>query len=214
MNEIIDIYCERTSSDLLSEPLNLISNTAFIIAGIFVLIYAQKKHRLTITVGLQGLLIIIIGIGSALFHSFATQWAMFADVIPILIFQIIFLASYTRNIVGLSVLKTSGFIGLFLLCGYLFSFFPRGMLNGSLGYAPALLFIFGFGLYHKRTNKHSPWSLILASGLFLMSLIFRSIDHAVCETLPIGTHYFWHLFNAGVLALVSYGYIRNIAAKN
>jgi hypothetical protein len=35
-----------------------------------------------------------------------------------------------------------------------------------------------------------------------MSLIFRSIDMAVCPELPLGTHFLWHLLNAVVLYLL------------
>jgi hypothetical protein len=30
-------------------------------------------------------------------------------------------------------------------------------------------------------------------------LVFRTIDRAVCSSVPIGTHFIWHLLNAVVL---------------
>jgi hypothetical protein len=36
----------------------------------------------------------------------------------------------------------------------------------------------------------------------VLSLTFRSIDMALCDTLPHGTHFLWHLINGGVLFLL------------
>lgn len=35
-----------------------------------------------------------------------------------------------------------------------------------------------------------------------MSLTMRSIDNALCGSLPLGTHWLWHLLNALVLYLL------------
>jgi len=40
-------------------------------------------------------------------------------------------------------------------------------------------------------TKNGPWLLLSAAALFLVSLILRSIDNAVCATLPTGTHLFY-----------------------
>jgi len=43
--------------------------------------------------------------------------------------------------------------------------------------------------------------LLWAAGLFLLSLTFRSLDLALCASLPHGTHFLWHLLNGVVLVL-------------
>ncbi|EDM67003.1 hypothetical protein PE36_14019 [Moritella sp. PE36] len=80
----INIYCERLGPELLAEPINLFTNIAFLLAAVLLLkqLSTPNKH----ITGLIGLLF-IIGIGSMLFHSFATSWARFLDVLPILLFQ-------------------------------------------------------------------------------------------------------------------------------
>jgi len=45
-------------------------------------------------------------------------------------------------------------------------------------------------------------------GLFLASLGFRTIDQAVCEWTPVGTHFMWHILNAAVLYLCVRGWLR------
>ncbi|WP_043539848.1 ceramidase domain-containing protein [Salinarimonas rosea] len=44
-------------------------------------------------------------------------------------------------------------------------------------------------------------ALLLAAATFALSLVFRSIDVAVCGWLPLGTHFLWHGLNAVVLFL-------------
>jgi hypothetical protein len=41
--------------------------------------------------------------------------------------------------------------------------------------------------------------ILLAAGIFLLSLTFRTIDKAACASFPLGTHFLWHLLNALVL---------------
>lgn len=205
----INIYCERTSPELLSEPINLITNLAFIIAGLFLYRLTYKQDHLSLSTHLQLIMIIVIGVGSGLFHSFATRWAMFMDVIPILLYQIIYLFSYSRNIIRLNWGYTTGLFVLYILITYGFGQLPRELLNGSLSYAPALIFSFGFGVYHKLLRQKFEWGLLVASVIFIISLSFRVIDEQICDVFPLGTHFMWHSLNAVVLGLSSYSYFIN-----
>ena len=38
--------------------------------------------------------------------------------------------------------------------------------------------------------------------MFVVSLAFRTMDQAVCPAFPLGTHFIWHLLNAGVLYIL------------
>ncbi len=203
---MIDLYCERVSVGLLAEPLNALSNLAFFIAAyaLWRLDMRRAAERILIS------LITLIGIGSSLFHTFATHTTMLADVIPILIFQIAFLFVYARNALGFSPLKLgltmAGFIGSILATEQL----PSGWLNGSLGYLPALAFLL---LFTALRHKHAGFNyLLLAAGLFTISLTFRSLDNSVCDVLPIGLHYFWHMLNAAVLYLCVRAYSQDKAS--
>jgi hypothetical protein len=49
--------------------------------------------------------------------------------------------------------------------------------------------------------------LFVALGLFAVSLTFRTLDNAVCDTLPLGTHFLWHVLNGCVLYLTTRGYL-------
>ena len=54
-----------------------------------------------------------------------------------------------------------------------------------------------------------PW-LLAAAGVFVVSLVLRTIDAAACERLPLGTHFCWHLLNGVVLYLAVRSLLRPV----
>ena len=210
MKDYIDIYCERIDGSFWSEPLNAISNAFFLVAAFMAWRLMRKEGVADIRVLALVLILAAIGTGSFLFHTLATGWAQMADVIPILIFQIVFIYSYGTGVMRVSRAKAAGLLGLFFALVMGFAQLPSGWLNGSLSYAPALIMLLGLGVYHARTNKAAPYLLLAAGGTFVVSLTFRSIDMAVCDMLPIGVHYFWHTLNALLLYMVLRALIVNI----
>jgi len=77
-----------------------------------------------------------ISVGSGLFHTYANSAAQWADLLPILLFQLVFLGLYLRRPLGIAlgakVLTLAGFLVLCLVALGWPQFF-----NGSLAYAPA-----------------------------------------------------------------------------
>ena len=198
---MINIYCERNGPEIWAEPLNALTNLAFIIAAVLLYVRGNRQGTLNAPSYVLLALIFAIGVGSGLFHIFATRTTMLADVLPILIFQITFLIVYSRT-----VMRTSPINIVFLLAGYMiltvfFGSLSRDLFNGTLQYAPAFMYVLGFGLYHAITEQPSRYSLITAAALFFVSMIFRSIDQQICSYIPIGTHFVWHILNAVVLYL-------------
>jgi len=193
----IDLYCERLDSSLLSEPINVITNSAFIAAG---LILSWKAKQASWEVKILVLFVFLIGIGSLLFHTFATAWARVLDVVPIIIFQLLFIWTYLREIVKCSVLSASVFVVAFCCLVLFLRFFPQ-LWNGSLTYFPAIVLLLGFSYFHYINHLPGAGVLLLASMIFATSLIFRSIDNNICSYLEVGTHFLWHLLNGVVLYL-------------
>ena len=209
----IDIYCERIEPGLLAEPLNALSNLAFILAAVAAFALAKNKKALNGRVVTLIVLIAAIGFGSTLFHTYANVWSKFADVLPILFFKISFLIAYSHLVMGLRRPKILALFAIFMALSIGSGMLPYSWFNGSLGYSPALIFLIGFGLYHLKAQKQEPWILLIAAGIFVISLTFRSIDMVVCNALPIGVHYMWHILNGAVLYLSVRSIIMNIDKK-
>ena len=187
----VDIYCERTDASFWAEPINAITNAAFLLAALFAALAADRygvSSRRSVTALI--VLMIAIGTGSFLFHTVATVWAALTDVVPILIFQITFLGVYAANVAQLS----RGRVAMLLLGFVVFSQAASALpyLNGSLSYVPALLFLTGFGIYHKLARKNEPDLLLVAAMMFAVSLGLRTLDLPLCGFVSDGTHYFWH----------------------
>ena len=207
-NEAIDIYCERESTALLAEPLNLISNAAFLIASYFCLKwYGRRAGQVQFPILYLSFLLALIGIGSALFHSFATRWAALADTLPIQLFILSYFWLWLRYVFKASLLTCflgvlSLFFGTWLL-GSLLSSLP---LNGSQGYLGPLIALFAIGLYHYHILRDGD--VLAAAVIFTISLAARTVDQGLCPSIPFGTHFVWHLLNAFVCFQVIRGFSR------
>lgn len=213
-HDYIDIYCERLEPGLWAEPLNAVTNLAFLVAAGFAFVLAGREGALKLGPIVLATLIFLIGIGSGLFHTFATRWAMIADVLPIFLFQIAFLMLYARNVIKLALWQVGLLLLAFFITIYGFGKLPREWLNGSLSYGPALIFVTGLGLYHWLSAQRERYVLLIAAGIFTLSLTFRSIDEALCMYLPFGTHFMWHVLNAVVLYCTARGYIMGLRSRS
>ena len=49
----------------------------------------------------------------------------------------------------------------------------------------------------------------MASGLFAISLTFRSLDGPLCNVFPLGTHFMWHILNGVLLGWLLLTMIRH-----
>jgi len=125
----IDAYCERLGPGLWAEPVNALTNLAFVIAALVMWRRAggvsraegqeegrQMARALCIVLG-------VIGIGSGLFHSFAQVWSALADVIPIAVFILLYLFAVNRDVLGLRPMAALGATALFL---------PNAALSGAV----------------------------------------------------------------------------------
>ena len=198
----LDAYCERIGPGFWAEPINAVTNLAFILAA--VIGWRAFSRRGGDDVAILWLVIVVtaVGVGSFLFHTVATVWAALADVIPITLFILSYLALVLRR--GFR-LPWWAALGLTLAFLPLSSAVEAGVgrlagdaLGGSEGYLPALGALVVCGLWLARRGHGLGTPLLVAAGLFAVSLTFRTLDMPLCPVLPLGTHFLWHLLN-GVL---------------
>jgi len=197
----VDLYCERLAPGLFGEPLNTLSNAVFLLAAWLLARDARRLGAWRPDTALLIALVAAVGIGSSAFHMLATSEAQWLDVIPILLFQLTFLWIYARRALHWRAIASGALLAAF----FALSFYAReftALLNGSLGYAPALVAIFALGLHERSVRRAEPPLLLIAAAVFAVSLGLRTIDIAACEHLPHGTHLFWHLLN-GLVVYIS-----------
>lgn len=214
-HQALDLYCERTDPLFWSEPLNAISNGAFIVAAVVLLVRARATHRVLPwdIVVLAGL-IALVGLGRFVFHTVATMWASLLDVLFIEIYIYVYFARFLQRVGGLSLVRTIAGLVLFALFErVLTGMFVPGSLNGSYRYLPALIVLAGMALYALRARPALFAPLGMAVIVFCVSLGLRTIDMAACAINPRGTHFLWHLLNALVLYCATLALWRSVPVR-
>lgn len=233
LGEKIYIYCERGHDpSFWAEPLNAATNAAFIIAALVATrdYLAAPPERRTLAAALLVALTYVIGVGSFLFHTYATRWASLADQIPIAVFMLAYFAFVLRRFFGLNwivvVLGLAAFYGLIELartlpCNYgdLLPITARTgarCLNGTAAYIPAFLALLGSAVL--LASHPAGRSIALASVVFLASMTFRTLDIELCELTRFGghlrgSHFMWHVLNGLTLYILLRAAIRHGEAR-
>ena len=206
--EQIDSYCERTDLSLWSEPVNAVTNAAFLLAALVM------WHRSAGIPGARVLsaILFIIGIGSFLFHTLATVWAAAADSLPILLFIFTYLFLVNRDVVGwpvwASAIGTAAFLPYAAGVTVLLSGLPVFGVSTFYWSVPILLVL--FGLWHRLRHPATVRGFFLGAALLSLSITARTVDETLCDSLPLGTHFAWHLLNALMLAWMIEVYRRHM----
>jgi len=199
---VID-YCERQGHGFWSEPVNALTNIAFLLAAAAA--FAQWRRRRETDHAALALIVVtaLVGVGSFIFHTVATRGAMLFDVVPIAVFIYGYFLLALHRFFGLGALASTAITLLFAAGSYLVENTFHG-LHGSVGYLPALgaMICFAALLWPRTRRRQTADGLALAALVFAASLTFRTMDGDVCAAFPLGTHFLWHILNACVLWLL------------
>lgn len=199
------MYCERVGPEFWSEPINALSNLAIVLsAGVLLWLFHRdnRADRGDPALWVLIFLVFLVGVGSGLFHTFAVRWAMWADVIPITVFTVVYAYLALRRFMCLSVQASLIWTIVMLV---LTAALPE--ITGLAGstYVPAMVGMLGAGLlllYRDRRDLNGK-ALSIAGCVFAVALGFRTLDMPLCELIPSGTHYFWHLLDAVALYILT-----------
>ncbi len=208
--ETIDAYCERLGPAYWAEPINAVTNAAFLIAA------AIMWHRTggLITARLLCAILAVIGLGSFLFHTHATAWAAMADSLPIAIFILTYLFATNRDILRwplwAAILGTIAFFPYSAILTPAFDALP--FLTISSFYWPVPLLIAAYAVALRRRHPSTARGLGLGAAILTVSLVFRSLDDPLCPHVPTGTHFLWHILNAVMLGWMIEVYRRHVLA--
>jgi hypothetical protein len=202
----IDLYCERLGPSFWAEPVNALTNIAFLIAAAAAFRLWRREGEGDVAILALIGAVVAVGLGSFAFHTLATRGAMLLDVIPIGIFIYGYCLLAMRRFLGLSWPASLGLLAAFIALSLgLATAVPRTVLNGASGYLPALAALLGIGFMTRERPLGK--ALLAAAGVFAVSLFLRIVDLPVCGAFPLGTHFLWHILNAVVLYLVLRGAI-------
>lgn len=209
----VDIYCERTGPDFWSEPINAVSNLAFIVAGLLPLIAMQRDGRRDGMLMALCAIALAVGVGSFLFHTFAQVWSGVADTLPIVLFIFAYLFAAMRRFFrfgrGMALVVAVAAFAVSLVAVPIADALAGPVLNGSESYAPALALLGGCAVVLAMQGHPVAGAIALATGVFAVSLGARIVDPVFCNSLPVGTHFLWHLLNGTMIGILLMGLYRH-----
>jgi len=205
LSDPVSAYCERAGPGLLAEPLAALSNLAFLLAAWWLWSRPDAQgHLLLVPRRVLAALLALVGAASLAFHTLATAWAGMLDVLFIGIFNLAYLVLYVRLMARRTWPWSAAAAVAFLVVDRVSArSVPQDAFNGSILYLPALLVLCMLTAHALWRAPESGRRMAAATGVFLVSLLLRSIDRAVCGSWPWGTHFLWHLLNAWVLLELS-----------
>jgi len=208
----VDQYCERTDPSFWAEPVNALTNAAFIIAALVAYVQWQRAGGRDLPLLALIVMTAAIGVGSFIFHTFATRGAMLFDIAPISIFIYGYLLLALQRFLRLSLTLSLVLLGIFaVIANVEAAITPPDTLDGSHAYLPAFLALFVVAFLAR--GEPAGRFMIAAAAVLAMSLVLRTIDMRVCAVFPLGTHFLWHTLNGVVLYLLLFAALKTSAAK-
>ena len=194
----VDGYCERTGPGYWAEPVNALTNMAFLAAAAVIW---PRVRGLPAGRGMV-VLLAVIGVGSWMFHTHANRLTGLMDVVPILAFILSYVFVASRDFLQLrpwqAGLIAAAFLPYAMALVPLFGTIPFLQVSALYWPVPMLILIFAWLL--RTTAPATASGLASGAAMLTLSLVFRSLDGTLCAAFPLGTHFLWHLLNAVMLA--------------
>ncbi|WP_309568090.1 hypothetical protein [Psychromarinibacter sediminicola] len=210
----IDAYCERTDAALWSEPLNALTNAAFLLAAL-VMAWRLRGRPLPLA-WVMVVVLALVGLASGAWHMWAVAWTGAADSGSIAVFILIYLYAANRHFLDLRPLPALSLTALILpalaAAGWVAGRLP--FFEVSAVYWPVALLIAAYAAGLWRRAPATARRLALGAALLAVSITARSLDAPLCDTVPIGTHFLWHLLNALMLGWMIETYARHRAGQH
>jgi hypothetical protein len=207
--DTVDGYCERLGQGYWAEPVNAITNLAFLIAAAVMWGRARQWPLARAMVAVLA----VIGVGSWLFHTHANRLTGVMDVVPILGFILIYVFASSRDFLGLKGWQAGvavlAFVPYAAVTVPIWAMIPG--LGSSAGYAPVPVLILIYAWLLRRRAPETARGLAAGAGILIVSLTFRTLDQPLCPVWPVGTHFGWHVLNAVMLGWMIEVYVRHRA---
>ncbi|MEM1386606.1 MAG: ceramidase domain-containing protein [Pseudomonadota bacterium] len=205
----IDAYCERVGPELWAEPLNALTNGAFLIAAL-IMVWRLRGSGLTLGYAMAAALA-LIGVTSGAWHIWALSWTGAADVLSILVFILLYLWASNRYFWELSPLWAGlGVLAFFpyaAAMGWVIARLPFFQISGLYWAVALLIGVTGWALRHR--SPETARNLGIGATILTVSITARSLDEPLCSVLPIGTHFIWHVLNGIMLGWMIETYRRH-----
>ena len=197
MHETLPLYCETALNALGSfpaEPINAATSFAPVIFGVLALIVLVRHKETSRVAYTLAVLTILTGMGSIAWHAMRTELTLFLDWLPGILYfvTLVFFWFYALRVWYLGLAAIGAVIALLL-------FLPPsdGEMNRIVVFGVVAFLAIGLLSATWRSRRHAFSSALLMTGGAIIAATVRTMDLGVCETIPFGTHFLWHIFLGG-----------------
>ncbi len=199
-------YCGRFGPGFWGEPLNSLSNIAFLLGALFAWHAWHQRGSAGRWPPFLFVLTAAVGLGSFIFHSWPLAETRMADLVPIQVLGLAFLGYLLSRYLRLSPLQTIALLFAFFLLRQIWIVAtPRGLLGGGGTHIPTLLLLTVLAMLLYRRGLPLWRYMAAAIGSYTTALLVRSWDLHLCADYPWGLHWAWHLLTAMAATLLVYG---------
>lgn len=188
-------YCENYNLWVINQPLNILSNLAFLVCAYLI----HRRYTLP-AIGRLALVTLCIGVGSIVWHSSEQYYGLVLDIIPIIIWVIMLLRIIYTNIYALSRHASTIWIIAFLILSVVTGITLEAIMPQMTGaFLPIAILAIVVG------SKSGARAFYAAGAALGVAMVMRIIDMDICQQLPIGTHWLWHVFCAVAIYYATIG---------
>lgn len=197
-------YCEtalNTLGTFPAEPVNTYTSFAPVLFGILALAYLIRGRHTDRVAWTLAILTILTGLGSVAWHSMRTEFTLLIDWLPGAIYFVIVAVFWAMNVGG----RYVGIVLLVALSALAF-LVPFHIIQSYRVVIFSAIILIAVALVVATWVNRRPafaWTATMI-GAAMVALTFRTLDLNVCDTIPVGTHFFWHIF----LGLAAYAGVR------
>jgi len=194
MHDVLPLYCETALNPhghFPDEPINALTNFFPFLTGLLAMWYLWRhgdRHWLPWT---MAILTAVTGLGSVAWHAHRTPFTLFIDAMPGVLYFCILVAVWMIYISNRWIAVAGGVA----LAAFVF-LVPLSIKQQMQ--IPMLIFfgaLAGGMLYLTWQRQRPAFGFALPMVLCgLAAAGMRTLDLHVCDVIPFGTHFFWHLF--------------------
>jgi hypothetical protein len=199
-------YCETALNPLgtfPAEPVNAITSFVPAILGILALVFLIRNRNTSAVAYTLAVLTLLTGLGSVAWHSMRTPLTLLIDWLPGAIYFLILVFFWAYYAAGRYLS-----IGLVLALSVLVFFVPFPVIQQYRLIIIGVLAVIALALVvatRFRQREAFGWALGMV-GSAIVAVSLRTLDLNVCDVMPVGTHFFWHIF----LGFAAYAGVRLI----
>ncbi len=200
------VYCETTLNPLGEfpyEPVNTLTSLAPVLLGGLALIYLIRRRESSRVAYALAVLTILTGFGSIAWHALRTDLMLILDAAPgiVYVITIVLFWFYYLGARYWGVVVVALFIAATILIPP-----ESGVIKPLSGVLVLAAIAIGLVVATWYRKRHAFKFALPMIGAGVLAIGLRSLDLRVCDTIPFGTHFFWHIF----LGLAAYFGVRMI----